>query len=87
MPDRAEGFSKGEPLTDGQGLRTAIGVDANLAEGRLYATGVDRQLAREHVVDHLAPFTERGLDQPPETVLRLRVEPIVGVVRLHHDDR
>ena len=48
---------------------------------------VDRQLAREDVVDHLAALAERRLDQAPELVLGLGIQAVVRVVRLDHDDR
>ena len=57
------------------------------ARAAVTRAGVDRELARQHVVDHLAALAEGGLDQPPELVLVVRVEAVVGVVRLDDDDR
>ena len=56
-------------------------------EGRGHPPGVERELAGEDVVDHLAPLAEGGLDQPPELVLGLGVEAVVRGVRLDDDDR
>jgi hypothetical protein len=48
---------------------------------------VERQLAGQHVVDHLAALTERGLDEPPELVLLVGRETVVRAVRLDDDHR
>ena len=57
------------------------------ASAAVDAPGVDRELARQDVVDHLAALAEGGLDEPPQLVLGLRVEAVVGGVRLDDDDR
>ena len=56
-------------------------------EGRGHLGGVERQLAGQHVVEHLAALAEARLDEPPELVLGVGVEAVVGVERLHDDDR
>ena len=49
--------------------------------------GVERQLAGQDVVEHLAALAEARLDEPPELVLGVGVEAVVGVERLDDDDR
>ena len=70
--DRAECVLQRQPLPDGHGLGTPVGGDAGRLQGRGHARRVEGKLPGEHVVEHLAPFAERGLDQPPELVLLLR---------------
>ena len=38
-------------------------------------------------MDHLASLPERRLDQPPQLVLGIRIEPVVAVEWLDHDHR
>ena len=86
-PDRAQRLAQGEPLPDREGLRAPVGVDAGGGQRGVHPPGIDRQLAREDVVEHLAAFAEGGLDEPPQLVLGLRVEPVVRFVGLDDDDR
>ena len=71
-----------EPLPHGHGLGTPVRGDAGRFEGRGHARRVEGELPRQHVVEHLPPLPERGLDQPPQLVLLLGGESIVRVIRL-----
>ena len=54
-----------------------------MTRGRL-----DGELPRQHVVEHLPPLAEAGLDEPPELVLGGGVrQPVVVRIRLDDDDR
>ena len=76
--DRAERLVEGQPLPHREGLRPAVGVDAGGRERRRHPPGIERQLARQDVVDHLAALAEGRLDQAPQLVLGRRVEAVVG---------
>ena len=86
-PERTERLAQGQPLADREGLGAPVRVDARRGQGRGDPAGVDRQLADQDVVDHLAPLAEGRLDEPPQLVLGLGLQAVVGVVRLDHDDR
>ena len=66
-------------------LRAPVGVDAGRREGRASSLGgIDRQLAREHVVEHLAALAEARLDEAPELVLAIGGE-AASASRLHDE--
>ena len=83
----AQLLAQDEPLPDRERLRAPVRVDPGGRERRGHAPGIDRELPRQDVVDHLAPLAEGGLDEAPQAVLVLGRQAIVGVERLHDDDR
>ena len=86
-PSGAEGLAQREPLPHRERLRAAVRLDRRPPRAPPSTrAGVDRELPGEHVVEHLAALAEARLDQAPELVFRDRVEPVVAVVRLDHDD-
>ena len=86
-PDRAERLAQGQPLPHREGLRAPVRVDAGRVERRRHPAGIERELAGQDVVEHLAALAEARLDQPPQLVLGVGIEPVVGVERLDDDDR
>ena len=66
-----------DPVPDRDRLRAAVAVDAARLERGVHALAIDRQLAGQHVVEHLAPLAEPGLDDAPQVGLCGRVEAVV----------
>ena len=59
-----------QPLLDSQRLGPPVGRDVAGGEGGAHALTVEAgQLAREHVVDHLAPLAEAGLHEAVRRLL------------------
>ena len=86
--DRAERLAQGQPLPDREGLRPPVRVDAGRREGRRRPAPASTGSWRDRTLwSILRRSRKRGLDQPPQLVLVVGVEPVVGVVRLDDDDR
>ena len=63
-------LAQDEPLAHRQRLRPPVGRDAGARPAPpRRASASTGELARQHVVDHLAPLTERRLDEAPQLVL------------------
>src|SRR5207249_2273011 len=80
-------LAESEPLADGERLWPAVRLDSRHGESGRHPPGIERELARQHVVDHLATLSEGRLDKPPQLVLGHRVESIVSFVGLDDDHR
>ena len=63
----AERLGEREPLLDRERLRPPVAVRSRRRRARRRSVGAShRELARQHVVEHLAPLAEAGLDEPPQ---------------------
>ena len=67
--DLAEGLGERDPLSDRDRLGPPVAVDPNGGKRRVDARRLDRQLAGQHVVEHLPPFPEARLHDAPQAVL------------------